>query len=163
MSDRAAPSHPLRWRVRTPLFPHARLIRWGGDRVARLDRRPVPHRLIVAAARRTIPRLFDPSAAGDLDAVFELRVRDPGGGDAQRFRLVVRGGTCTVRPGAADGAGAAVTIGADDMVQMASGAVAWPELLAQKRLELSGDPFLALRFPKLFALPAVGSSAHGAA
>ena len=68
--------------------------------------------------------------------------------------LTVRGGACTVTPGPARGAGAAVTVGADDMIRMASGAVEWPELLAQKRLELSGDPFLALRFPKLFGFAA---------
>jgi hypothetical protein len=128
----------------------SRVLQWGGDRVARLDRRPVTHRAIVAAAQRAIPRRFDPEAAGDLDAVLELRVRDPTGGDDHRFGLIVKGGTCTVRPGAAADAGAAVTVGADDMIRMASGAVEWPELLAQKRLELSGDPFLALRFPTLF-------------
>lgn len=128
----------------------ARVLQWGGDRVARLDRRPVPHRVIVAAAQRVMPRLFNPSAAGELDAVFELRVRDPAGGAEQRLGLVIRGGTCTVRPGPAPDAGAMVTMGADDMVRMASGAVEWPELLAAKRLELSGDPFLALRFPGLF-------------
>ena len=31
---------------------------------------------------------------------------------------------------------------------------AWPQLMSSGRLELSGDPFLALRFPSLFRLPA---------
>jgi hypothetical protein len=37
---------------------------------------------------------------------------------------------------------------------MVSGAASFPELLAWGRLELGGDPFLALRFPSLFRLPA---------
>ena len=57
-------------------------------------------------------------------------------------------------PGPARGPGAAVELGAGDMIRMASGAVGWPELLSSRRLELSGDPFLALRFPNLFRLPA---------
>jgi alkyl sulfatase BDS1-like metallo-beta-lactamase superfamily hydrolase len=132
----------------------SRVVQWGGDRVARLDRRPVTHRMIVAAAQRVIPKRFDPEAAGDLEAVLELRVRARDGGDDHRFALTVRGGTCTVRPGAAADAGAAVAVGADDMIRLVSGSVEWPELLAQKRLELSGDPFLALRFPKLFGFAA---------
>jgi hypothetical protein len=39
------------------------------------------------------------------------------------------------------------------MVLLASGEVGWTELLASGRLTLSGDPFLALRFPRLFDLP----------
>jgi hypothetical protein len=40
------------------------------------------------------------------------------------------------------------------MVRLVSGAVGWPELLSNGRLVMSGDPFLALRFPILFRLPA---------
>ncbi len=40
------------------------------------------------------------------------------------------------------------------MVRLVTGDAGWPELLAERRLELSGDPFLALRFPSLFGLPA---------
>jgi hypothetical protein len=40
------------------------------------------------------------------------------------------------------------------MIRLASGAVGWPALLSSGRLEFSGDPFLALRFPTLFRLPA---------
>jgi len=32
--------------------------------------------------------------------------------------------------------------------------VTWPELISSLRFELSGDPFLALRFASLFRLPA---------
>jgi hypothetical protein len=36
---------------------------------------------------------------------------------------------------------------------MVAGAISFPELLASGRLELAGDPFVALRFPGLFRLP----------
>ena len=96
--------------------------------------------------------------AHDLDATFELRVRDPRGAEPDRFELRVLEGRCQVRSGAARDPGAVATLGADDMIRLASGAVGWPALLANGRLELSGDPFLALRFPMLFRLPAAAVS-----
>lgn len=96
---------------------------------------------------------FDPGASGELEGVFELRVGDPGGGEPARFRLAVSRGRCQVTPGPAPDAQANAMVRADDMIRLVSGAVGWPELLAAGRLELAGDPFLALRFPGLFRLP----------
>jgi hypothetical protein len=129
------------------------LLRRSGGRVARLDQRVAAHRLIVRALPLALTRRFHPESARGLEAVLELRVRDPDGGQADAFELTISGGSCEVRPGPARGPGAAVQIGADDMIRLASGAVGWPELLTSGRLELSGDPFLALRFPMLFRLP----------
>lgn len=126
----------------------------GGTRAAKLDRHPVSHRLIVKAVGRAIPKRFDPDAAGDLNATFELRVRDPRGGEPARFALHIEQGRCEVHPGPARDPGACATFSADDLIQLVSGAAGWPQLLSSGRLELSGDPFLALRFPNLFRLPA---------
>lgn len=152
-----------------------RVLSQGGSRVAELDRRPLPHRVILRALPRAIATRFDPSAAGELEALFELRVRDPGGGEPARFWLSVAGGRCQVSAGAAGGggaaggaggagaidaagtAGASVTVGAGDLIRLVSRAAGWPALLSGGRLELAGDPFLALRFPILFRLPAAGS------
>ena len=41
----------------------------------------------------------------------------------------------------------------DDLIRLAGGAASWPELFSSGRFELSGDPFLALRFAALFRLP----------
>jgi hypothetical protein len=125
-----------------------------GERVAGLDARPVPHRMILLALPRAIPRRFDPDAAGDLSAVFELLVRDPAGGDPARFQLTIADGRCEVKPGPATDPSATATLGAADLIRMASGASSFPELLASGQLELGGNPFLALRFPGLFRLPA---------
>jgi hypothetical protein len=124
-----------------------------GARVAELDRRPLPHRAILRALPWAITRRFDPQAAGDLQAVFELRVSQPGGGEPAHFKLAIADGRCEVTPGPADDASALATVDAGDMIRMVSGALGWPELLAAGRLELAGDPFLALRFPGLFRLP----------
>jgi alkyl sulfatase BDS1-like metallo-beta-lactamase superfamily hydrolase len=131
-----------------------RAIRRGGVRAARLDRIPGGHLALVRTIERTLPRLFDPVAAGDLDATFALEINHPRGRRPDVLALTVRNAALTVTRGRPQHAGATVSIGADDMVRLATGDTGWPELLAAGRLELSGDPFLALRFPRLFALPA---------
>jgi SCP-2 sterol transfer family protein len=128
-----------------------RAVRRGGVRVARLERIPGGHAALVNAIERILPRLFDPEAAGDLDAVFALEIR---GRRPVVRTLTVRDRRLTVTRGRAQNAGATVIIGAGDMVRLATGDTGWPGLLAEGRLELAGDPFLALRFPRLFGLPA---------
>jgi hypothetical protein len=122
------------------------MIRLGGERVAAA----APERAILAALPVALGRQFHPAAAGGLEATFELRV----GREPAVFAVRIAGGRCTVVPGPAPDAGAGVALGAGDLVRLASGAACWPELLSSRRMELSGDPFLALRFPTLFGLPA---------
>jgi SCP-2 sterol transfer family len=123
------------------------------QRVARLDRRPVTHKLILKAIPRAIGMRFDPASAVGLDATFELRIRDPGGGAPTPFALRISDGRLEAEPGPAVSPGAVATTGAGELIRLVSGSVGWPHLLASGRLELSGDPFLALRFPSLFQLP----------
>jgi SCP-2 sterol transfer family protein len=124
-----------------------------GARVARLDRRRVPHWVIVRTIPMVIGRRFDRESAGDLEATFELRIRHPHGHEPTCFALDIAGGECSVRPGPAEEAGAVALVGADDLILLTSGAAGWPELLSSGRFRLTGDPFLALRFASLFRLP----------
>jgi hypothetical protein len=135
-----------------------RFVSRGGVRVAQLDRRPVLHRAILRVVEHAIPRRFDPEAAGDLQAVLELRIRDPRGRQPTPLQLEIADRRCLVTAGPAAEPAATATLGADDLIQMVSGAVSFPELLASGRLELSGNPFVALRFPGLFRLPARASA-----
>jgi SCP-2 sterol transfer family len=128
-------------------------MRTAGRWLAAVDRRPAGHRVIVRALPGAIRRRFDPGSADGLEAVFELAVRDPRGQDSDRFALAVADTRCSVRPGAPERPGARATIGSDDLIMLATGAASWPELLSSGRFELSGDPFLALRFASLFQLP----------
>lgn len=136
------------------------LLRHGGNAVAMLDRGALAHSLVLGGIRVGIPVRFDPEQGRDLDATFELRVRDPRGRDPVPFSLRLAGGRCAVRRGPASHPQAAATLGGADIIRLAAGAVTYPELLASGRLELSGDPFLALRFPILFKLPAARAEAH---
>lgn len=128
---------------------------WLGERLITLDRRPFVHWVLVRALSRAIALRFDPSAATGLDATLELALRDPHGRPTTRYEVRISDARCAVRLGAPNGAGARASIASDDLILLASGAVGWPELFSSGRFELTGDPFLALRFASLFRLPVV--------
>jgi ubiquinone biosynthesis protein UbiJ len=102
--------------------------------------------VVLAAIPIGMRQRFDPSAADGLDAVLELQVA----GTDSRYAVQIADGRCTVARRAAPEAGAHVTISAGDIARLVLGVMAWPELLASGRLGLTGDPFVALRFPRLF-------------
>jgi hypothetical protein len=126
-----------------------RLARW----LSRRDRGRVGHRLILAALPRAIARRFDGGAAEDLDATLELTIRHDS--RPASYALAIADARCTVRRGPPERANARARIGADDLILLAGGAATWPQLLSSGRFELTGDPFLALRFASLFGLPVV--------
>jgi hypothetical protein len=111
------------------------------------------HAVILAALPRAIARRFDAAAAQDLDATLELVIRH--NAHPASYALMIAGARCAVRSGAPAQAGARASIGADDLILLAGGAVTWPQLLSSGRFRLTGDPFLALRFASLFRLPVV--------
>jgi SCP-2 sterol transfer family len=97
---------------------------------------------------------FDRQSARGLTATLELRVRVLRRRSGTPLTLQIDDGRLRIRPGAPESAGASATVALTDLLRLGVGAVAWPQLLSSGRLELSGDPFLALRFPSLFRLPA---------
>jgi SCP-2 sterol transfer family len=131
----------------------SKVMRAVGRRLARLDQRRGGHSVVLWVLPRVMRRRFDPVAAADLQTTLELAIRDPGGREPARFELEITDAGCAVRRAAADRPSAAVLVGADDLILLASGARAWPELVASGRFEISGDAFLALRFASLFRLP----------
>jgi hypothetical protein len=104
--------------------------------------------LLVRSLPRLLARRCDRSAAATLEAVYELRV------SGRPLRVQVSGGRLQVRPGPAVAAGARLELSARDLVALALGEAAWPQLLSAGRLRLAGDPFLALRLPPLIGLAA---------
>lgn len=140
---------------------------WAASRVARavaartdeqlrvVGRGPV-RRAVLWTIMRVLPTRIDRAAARELDAVIEFRIRPPGGATGavpDRYELVVDHGRCRVRHRPSERASVTLTLGGSDLVRLATGAASWPQLLGDGRLQLSGDPFLALRFPMLFRLP----------
>jgi hypothetical protein len=127
--------------------------RAAGRRLARLQRRRAPHRLVIRMLPGVMRRRFDPVAGAGLETILELVIRDPQDREPARFELAIADGRCSARPGAAASPRARVLVGADDLILLASGARSWPELIAGGSFEISGDAFLALRFASLFRLP----------
>jgi hypothetical protein len=119
------------------------------------DRGRLVHWLVLKTLPRAISMRFDPSSAENLEATLELAIRDPRGRQPARYELAIRGAQCNVRPGPPSRPAARATIGSGDLIMLVSGAVGWPQLLSSGRFELTGDPFLALRFASLFRLPVV--------
>ncbi len=128
---------------------------WLGERLIALDRHPVVHWVLVRVLSRAIALRFDPSAAHDLDATLELALRDPHGRPTTRYEVRISDGGCAVQPRTPHRAGARASISSEDLIMLACGTVSWPELFSSGRFELTGDPFLALRFASLFRLPVV--------
>jgi hypothetical protein len=124
-----------------------------GNWLARLQRRRSAHWVVLRVLPRAIVRRFDADAAAGLNATLELSIRDPSGRAPARFALGISGARCHVRAGEAERPTARALLGADDLILLATGAASWPELLCSGRFELSGDPFVALRFASLFRLP----------
>lgn len=122
------------------------------QQIARLDRIGCFHRIVLWVLPRAIAGRFV-APQDPLAAVLELAVADPRGGAPVRFSLAVADGACRVSAGAADRPAARARIASDDLIRLAGGASSWPELFSSGRFELSGDPFLALRFAALFRLP----------
>jgi hypothetical protein len=97
---------------------------------------------------------FDRTSARGLTAVLELRVRVLPGRRGTPVSLLIDDGRLRIRPGAPASPGAVAAIGLVDLMRLGVGAAAWPQLMAAGRLTMTGDPFLALRFPSLFRLRA---------
>ncbi len=109
-------------------------------------------RAVLLAVPAGVERSFDASTAGDLEATLELQITDGTGTRGARFEVAIAGGRCEVRRRPAPAATVRISLAADDAVRLLTGRAAWPKLIAERRLRLSGDPFLAIRFPMLFGL-----------
>lgn len=106
--------------------------------------------LITKVAAFAISRRFEPGQAEGLDATLELRLRVRSA--LVPLAITIAGGECSVRPGPAAGADAGATIGLADVVRLVIGDARGPQLLSSGRLQVSGDPFLAMRLPSLFGM-----------
>ena len=126
-----------------PAVMKRRLARW----LARRDRGRVAHALILAALPRAIAQRFDAAAADGLDATLELAIRHDS--RPASYALAIAGARCSVRSGAPAQANAR----ADNRRRRShpsgrrGGDMAATAL--QRPLQLTGDPFLALRFASL--------------
>jgi DNA-binding HxlR family transcriptional regulator len=117
------------WGARSPIPPDAQEI--GPDS-------------IVLALRS----LFDPEAAGEAAAAYELRIGE------QRFHVELSAGELTLGRGAADDPAAAIAVGdAPSLAAILSGQLRLDEALACGAVQLDGSKQAAERFLRLFPMP----------
>jgi hypothetical protein len=96
---------------------------------------------------------FDRKKALGLTATLEVRIRTGQRRKGMPFTVRVSDGRMRIRPGAPQQPVVTASLDLRDLIRLGIGAAGWPELLSSGRLQLSGDPFVALRFPALFRLP----------
>jgi alkyl sulfatase BDS1-like metallo-beta-lactamase superfamily hydrolase len=121
------------------------------DQLARIERGP-QRRVVLETIFAAMRRRFDAEAAGDLDAVAAFCVEPGAHGAGERYEVAIRDGSCTVARGAGQPAQVTFTLGAADLLRLATGAARWTDLLGARRIALAGDPFLALRVIGAFGL-----------
>jgi DNA-binding HxlR family transcriptional regulator len=114
-------------------------------------RSPIPpeHRTIgVDSIVLALRSLFDPEAAGDLRAAYELRV----GGEG--FRVEVGDGEVRLERGAAAEPAAALSVAdAQTLAAILTGQLTLDEATASGALEIAGSRRAARRFLRLFPMP----------
>ena len=111
-----------------------------------LDRGPA-RRAMLAALPRILEGMIDREAARGFTGMLALQVRPD-----DTYELSFADGECTISRGANGAAQATVAADASDLARLVAGRVTWYRLLGAGRMELSGDPYVAVRFPALLGL-----------
>lgn len=99
-----------------------------------------------------VPLWFASDRATGLKTTIALRLGIRG--RMVELEIAIADGRCSVAPGPVADAAATATVGLADLIRLVIGDASWPQLMSRRRFELSGDPFLAMRLPALFRLPA---------
>jgi hypothetical protein len=108
--------------------------------------------LIAKVVALAIPLRFDPSQAAGIDATLELQIGIRG--RVACFTIAIEDSRCEVRVAPAPDPDARASVSLANLIRLALGDAAWPQLLSRGRFVLTGDPFLAMRLPMLFRLAA---------
>jgi DNA-binding HxlR family transcriptional regulator len=117
---------------------------WGARSPIPPDSQEIGPDSIVLALRS----LFDPEAAGEIDATYELRIGEEG------FHVKVRGGELELGRGAADEPVAAIAVAdAPTLGALLAGQLPLDEALASGAVQLNGSKQAAKRFLRLFPMP----------
>lgn len=125
--------------------------RWPPERRARAMR-GWRGRILIDQIFRGMERQFDPERAGDAKAVVHWEIAREGEG-ADRRQLVIADGRC--RAGRRLDREPTMTIKLDavQLLELAAGVAAGPELFLTGRLRIEGDLMLAARLATFFRIP----------
>ncbi|HEY1354991.1 MAG TPA: winged helix-turn-helix transcriptional regulator [Solirubrobacterales bacterium] len=126
-----------------------RLGAWG----ARSPLQPAGTRIGIDSIALALRSLFDPERAGEISAVYELRV------DGDRFTVSVDAGEIGLRRGAAQEPAVAIEGGPAELAALITGEVSLDAALESGALAIEGGRREVARFLRLFPMPEPCASA----
>jgi predicted lipid carrier protein YhbT len=129
----------------------ARRVRAAGrERLERWLRGPRRRRALLWALFTAMPRAVRRRALERERLVIEWRVATAGEARHEVRQLVIENSSAVVVQGEPREPDVSLTVGAADLLLLATGNASGPTLFVQGRLQIDGDPWLAMRLPRLF-------------
>jgi putative sterol carrier protein len=96
---------------------------------------------------------FDGAKAGETEAVIEWQILDRPGGGADRYQVIVTGGTCSVEKDGEHSPRVTFTIKPVDFLKLVTGNAAGPMMFMTGKLKIDGDLMFAAGVQSLFRIP----------
>jgi putative sterol carrier protein len=122
------------------------------DRLEQALRTPM-RRVVLDGIFWQMPQHLDRTRAVGVNATVRWQVTGRGDGGADTYDLVLGGGRCQVRRGAKGDARLTITLGAAELVRLASGGLDPMQAYYRRRIKLAGDIMLAAKLTALFRIP----------
>ena len=134
-----------------------RFARWvGAMRRERLERAMGGHwrrRALLGVVFRAMPRSVRRRALERERAVIEWRITGRRDGRQDVRQLVIEDGTATLLPGEPRDSDLVLMLDGTTFLLLVTGNASGPLLFVSGKLEFYGDPWLAMRLPRLFGTP----------
>jgi putative sterol carrier protein len=120
--------------------------------LARRMHRPTIRRLVLWAIFRAMPRAVRRKALARENVVVEWRITGRRDGRQDVRQLVIEEGAACVLRGEPRDADLGLMMDGGTFLLLATGKASGPVMFASGKVELYGDPWLAMRLPRFFAV-----------
>jgi putative sterol carrier protein len=122
------------------------------DRLEQALRTPM-RRVVLDGIFWQMPQHLDRTRASGVDVTVRWEVTGRSDGGVDTYDLVLGGGRARVRRGAKGDARLTITLGAAELVRLASGGLDPMQAYYKRRIKLGGDIMLAAKLTALFRIP----------
>jgi predicted lipid carrier protein YhbT len=122
------------------------------ERLERMMRGPRRRRLVLWTIFGVMPRVVRRRALEREKAVIEWRISGRGDGRHDVRQLVIEAGSAIVLAGEPREPDLTVILDGTDLLLLATGNSSAPAMFVRGDVEIDGDPWLALRLPRIFGL-----------
>ena len=128
------------------------------ERLERAMRGPLRRRMVLATIFGAMPRVVRRRALEREQVVVGWRITGRRDGDHDARQLVIEDQAAAVLKGEPRQADLTVVLDGVDFLLLATGNASGPTLFVDGQVDIQGDPWLAMRLPRLFALGPGGES-----